>query len=68
MPLAALATNVIDNLTQRMREETIVPFASRWVESTIERVLVHRLGVDDIRYTLNAVEAVKSCQDRKSVV
>lgn len=63
MPLAALATNVIDNLTQRVREETVVPLASRRVEGTIERVLVHRLGVDDIRNTFNTIEALESCQE-----
>ena len=60
MPLATLSANVIDNLTQGVREQTIVPLASGWVEGTIKRILVHGLRVDDIRDTLNPIEALES--------
>lgn len=48
MPLATFTTHVVDNLTQRVREETILPFASRRIEGTIECILVHRFGIDDV--------------------
>lgn len=61
--LATLTTNVIDDLTQSVREETIVPFTSCGIKSTVERILVHRLGVNNVGHTLYTVESLEGRQE-----
>ena len=58
-----LTMNVVDDLTQSVNEETVVPLTSSGVKSTIERVLVHSLGVNDIRDALHSVETFQRSQE-----
>lgn len=63
MPFTTLTTNVVDDLAQGVSEQTVVPFTSSGVKGTVERVFVHRLGVDDIRYTLDTIQSLESSQE-----
>ena len=58
MAFAALATDIVHDLAQNMREQAVVPLACRGVEGAVQLVLVHCLRVDDIWHALNVVEPV----------
>jgi hypothetical protein len=53
-------TDIIDNLSQDMRKESIVPLARSWVQSPIQRILMHSFRINDIRDSFNAIEPFES--------
>lgn len=63
MSLAALSTDIIDDLTERMGEQTVVPLAGSRVKSAIQCILVHGLRIDDIRDAFDTVEPLECGQE-----
>ena len=62
MPLAPLPTDVINDLTQCMCEETIIPFTSGGIQGPVEGILVHCLRVNHIRNTFDPIQAFQGGQ------
>ena len=63
LPLAALSTNVVDDFAQSVREQSVAPLASVRVETSVQRLLRDRLGVDDVRNTLDAFDALERLEE-----
>jgi hypothetical protein len=56
--LATLATDVVDDLAEHVREETVIPLACRLIECAVQGVLVNSLRVDYVGDALDAIQAL----------
>ena len=57
MEFRALSTNIVYYLPQNMCEQTIIPLTGGRIKCTIEGILMHCLGIDDVFDTFNALKS-----------
>jgi hypothetical protein len=60
MPLATFTTHVVNDLSQDMGEETIIPFSCSWIQGSIESIFVHGLRVNNIGNPFDTIQSFQS--------
>ena len=60
--LAVFTTQVVDNLAENAREQTIGPLTGSAVEAAVKAFLGHDLRVNDMADTLDAIDSLQSSQ------
>jgi hypothetical protein len=63
VPLPALTTDVIYDLSKDVGKQAVVPFSGGGIQGSVQRILMHRLGVNDIRDTLGTVKPLKGREE-----
>mmetsp|Transcript_40202 Transcript_40202/g.45967 ORF Transcript_40202/g.45967 Transcript_40202/m.45967 type:complete len:475 (-) Transcript_40202:626-2050(-) len=58
MTFAALTSNIVENLSQDLGENTISPFQSGRIQPTIQFFLVDSLGIDNVRFSLDSINTL----------
>ncbi|GKT85477.1 hypothetical protein Ct61P_03327 [Colletotrichum tofieldiae] len=62
--LGILASEVVDNLSQDAGKETVRPLTCSGVKVSVQRLLGHDLGVDDVLHALNALDLLEGIEQK----
>ena len=62
LPLVDLASHVVDDPSEDVREEAVAPLARVRVQDSVERLLRHGLGVDDMSNSFDAFVKLQGLQ------